>query len=140
VIARGVYPAVLRSHGPAGALEELATDLARPVRLSGRLSHRLSWEIESGIYWLAASAMQQLAGRAAEAPLRVQLAHRERQLAVRIEDPTATITAADLRAALTDDVDRLAALGGDVEITEDGAGGIALRAWLPDQLEPSVGP
>jgi hypothetical protein len=140
VIARGVYPAVLRSQGPAGALEELATDLARPVRLSGRLSHRLSWEIESGIYWLAASAMQQLAGRAAEAPLRVQLAHRERQLAVRIEDPTATITAADLRAALTDDVDRLAALGGDVEITEDGAGGIALRAWLPDQLEPSVGP
>lgn len=138
VIARGVYPAVLRSQGPAGALEELATDLPRPVHLSGRLFHRLSWEIESGIYWLAASAMQQLAGRPAETPLRVHLEHTERRLAARIDDSTAAITAHELRTALTDDVDRLAALGGDVEIAEDGAGGIALRAWLPDQLEPSV--
>jgi hypothetical protein len=140
LIARGVYPAVLRSQGPAGALEEVATDLPRPVRLSGHLSHRLSWEIESGIYWLAASAMQQLAGRVAETPLRVHVEHTQRQLSVRIEDPTAAITAYEVRTALTDDVDRLAALGGDVEIVEDGAGGIALHGWLPDQLEPSVGP
>jgi len=110
------------------------------VRLSGRLSHRLSWEIESGIYWLAASAMQQLAGRVTETPLRVHLEHSRRQLSVRIEDPAAAITAYEVRTVLTDDVDRLAALGGDVEIVEDGAGGIALRAWLPDQLEPSVRP
>lgn len=140
LIARGVYPAVLRSQGPAGALEELATDLPRPVRLSGHLSHRLSWEIESGIYWLAASAMQLLAGQVAETPLRVHLEHIQRRLAIRIEDPTAPITAIEIGTALTDDVDRLAALGGDAEIVEDGAGGIALRAWLPDQLEPLVRP
>jgi signal transduction histidine kinase len=140
VIARGVYPAVLRSQGPAGALEELATDLPRPIRLSGRLSQRLSWEIESGIYWLAASAMQQLAGRVAEAALRVQLEHTGRQLAVRIEDPSPPIPVQEVRAALSDDVERLVALGGEVEIAEDAAGGIALRAWLPDQLEPSVRP
>jgi hypothetical protein len=138
VIARGVYPAVLRSQGPDGALEELATDLPRPVRLSGTLSRRLAWEVESGIYWLAASAMQQLAGRPAEQPLRVHLEHTAGQLAVRIDDPTLGIAADELLAALTDDTDRLAALGGDTEITEDGAGGITLRAWLPDQLEPSV--
>ena len=140
LIARGVYPAVLRSQGPAGALEELATDLPRPVRLSGRLSDRLSWEIESGIYWLAASAMQQFTGQVAETPLRVHLEHTQRRLAVRIEDPAAAITAIEIRTALADDVDRLTALGGGVEIVEDGAGGIALRAWLPDQLEPSVRP
>jgi hypothetical protein len=138
VVARGVYPAVLRSQGPASALEELATDLPRPVRLSGRIPHRLSWEIESGIYWLAASAMQQLAGRGAETPLRVHLEHSEHLLVVRIEDPTAAITVQQVCAALTDNVDRLTALGGEVKITEDGAGGIALRAWLPDRLEPSV--
>lgn len=138
LIARGVYPAVLRSQGPASALEELATDLPRPVRLSGRPSRRLAWEVESGIYWLAASAMQQLAGRSAEQPLRVQLEHTQGRLAVRIEDPTVAMAASDVFAALTDDVDRLGALGGDLEITEDGAGGIALHAWLPDQLEPSV--
>ena len=138
VIARGVYPAVLRSQGPASALEELATDLPRPIRLAGRLSKRLSWEVESGIYWLAASAMQQLAGRPAEQPLRVQLDHTDGRLTVRVEDPTATMAAKDVLATLTDDVERLAALGGDMELAEDCAGGIALQAWLPDQLEPSV--
>jgi signal transduction histidine kinase len=138
VIARGVYPAVLRHQGPASALEEVASDLPRSVRLSGRLSRRWSWEIESGIYWLAASAMQQLAGRCAEAPLRVRLEHVEHRLVVRIEDPTLAMPVHLLHAALTDDVDRLAALGGNVEIAEDGAGGLALRAWLPDQLEPPV--
>jgi hypothetical protein len=68
----------------------------------------------------------------------VHLEHTTGQLAVRIADPTPATATDDVLAALTVDVDRLAALGGDVEITEDGAGGIALRAWLPDQLEPSV--
>ncbi|MGH3765639.1 MAG: hypothetical protein ACRDTX_10915 [Pseudonocardiaceae bacterium] len=138
VIARGVYPAVLRSQGPAGALEELATDLPRPVRLSGRPSKRLAWEVESGIYWLAASAMQQLAARPAEQPLRVHLDHIDGRLTVRIEDSTPAMAANDVLAGLTDDVDRLAALGGDMDIAQDGAGGIALHAWLPDQLEPWV--
>jgi hypothetical protein len=138
VIARGVYPTVLRDQGPYGALDELATDLPRPVRLSGSLSQRLAWEVESGIYYLAASAMHQLADQRAEQPLRVHLEHTTGQLAVRIADPTPATATDDVLAALTVDVDRLAALGGDVEITEDGGGGIALRAWLPDQLEPSV--
>jgi signal transduction histidine kinase len=138
VIARGVYPTVLRDQGPYGALDELATDLPRPVRLSGSLSQRLTWEVESGIYYLAASAMQQLADQPAEQPLHVHLEHTTGQLAVRIADPTPATATDEVLAALTVDIDRLAALGGDAEITEDGAGGIALRAWLPDQLEPSV--
>ncbi len=138
VIARGVYPTVLRAQGPYGALDELATDRPRPVILSGSLSQRLAWEVESGIYYLAASAMQQLADRPAEQPLHVHLEHAKGQLAVRIADPTPALATDDVLAALTVDMDRLAALGGDVEITEDDAGGIALRAWLPDQLEPSV--
>lgn len=138
VIARGVHPAVLRDQGPYGALEELATELPRPVQLSGTLSQRLAWEVESGIYFLAASAMQQLAGRPAEEPLHVHLDHTLGRLAVRIDDPALGTPAEGVRAALTDDIERLAALGGDVELTEDGAGGAVLRAWLPDQLEPSV--
>jgi hypothetical protein len=142
VIARGVYPTVLRAHGPYGApygaLDELATDLSRPVLLSGSLSQRLAWEVESGIYYLAASAMHQLADRPAEQPLHVHLEHTRGQLAVRIADPTPATATDEVLMALTVDMDRLAALGGDVEITEGGAGGITLRAWLPDQLEPLV--
>jgi hypothetical protein len=138
VIARGVYPAVLRDQGPYGALDEVATDLPRQVQLSGSVPDRLPWEVESGIYYLAASAMRQLAGRAAEHPLRVHLEHAEGQLLVRIEDPGATISVPELRAVLVDDADRLAALGGALELVEDASGGTELHAWLPDQLEPTV--
>ncbi|MGB9280776.1 MAG: hypothetical protein WCB57_11950 [Pseudonocardiaceae bacterium] len=138
VIARGVYPTVLRDEGPAGALDELAADLPRPVRLSGSLNRRWAWEVESGIYWLAASAMQQLAGRSAERPLHVHLEHTQGRLAVRINDSAAVTVAREVLKGLTVDIDRLAALGGDVEIVELRTGGIALHAWLPDQLQPSV--
>ena len=66
VIARGVYPAVLRDQGPAAALDEVAADLPRPVRLTGDLGGRLDWEIESGIYYVVAAAMGVLAGRPAD--------------------------------------------------------------------------
>jgi signal transduction histidine kinase len=138
VIARGVYPAVLRDQGPYGALDELATDLPRPVRLTGNLPARLAWEVESGIYYLAASAMQQLAGQAGERALRVHLTHADARLAVEIDDPTPSTSIAELRNGLAHDAERLAALGGDLEVSEDDAGGARLRAWLPEQLEPYV--
>jgi hypothetical protein len=138
VIARGVYPAVLRDQGPYGALDELATDLPRPVRLTGNLPGRLAWEVESGIYYLAASAMQQLAGQAGERALRVHLTHADARLAVEIDDPTPSTSIAELRNGLAHDAERLAALGGDLEVSEDDAGGARLRAWLPEQLEPYV--
>jgi len=43
VIARGVYPAVLRGQGPGAALGELAADLSRPVHLTGDVDIRLPW-------------------------------------------------------------------------------------------------
>ncbi|HEX4357002.1 MAG TPA: hypothetical protein VH141_05750 [Pseudonocardia sp.] len=138
VIARGVYPAVLRDQGPYGALDELATDLPRVVRLIGTLPDRLAWEVESGIYYLAASAMQQLAGQEADLPLRVQLAHSDGRLSVEIEDPAPGISIGALRDGLAHDAERLAALGGDLEVVSDGAGGARLRGWLPEELEPSV--
>jgi signal transduction histidine kinase len=138
VIARGVYPAVLRDQGPYGALDELATDLPREVRLVGTLPDRLAWEVESGIYYLAASAMQQLAGQAADRPLRVQLAHADGRLSVEIEDPTPGTSIGALRDGLAHDAERLAALGGDLEVISDEGGGARVRGWLPEELEPYV--
>jgi signal transduction histidine kinase len=138
VIARGVYPAVLRDQGPFGALEEVATDLPRAVRMSGNLTDRLSWEVESGIYYLAASAMGHLADRPGGHPLRVLLEHTDGRLVVRIDDPSPSSSAEEIRTALADHIERLTALGGDLKFTEDEAGGLELRAWLPDELEPNV--
>jgi signal transduction histidine kinase len=154
VIARGVYPAVLRDQGPVAALDELAADLPRPVRLTSDLSQRLAWEVESGIYYLAASAVQQLAGRPAERELVVHLEHADGRLSLRIRDPAPAVAAEQVRAALAGDAERIAALGGELELgfepdgsadsdvpTRSGAAQsrlVTLHAWLPDRLQPQV--
>jgi hypothetical protein len=139
VIARGVYPAVLRDQGPVAALDEVIADLPRTVRLTGEVPQRLAWEVESGIYYLAAAAMTHLGDQPARTELHVHLEHHDRRLAVRVDDPElGPGSAATLRAELAGDVERLAALGGDVEVDEYAAG-VTIVAWLPDRLEPLVG-
>lgn len=136
-IARGVYPAVLRAQGPLEALEELAADLPRSVRLRGALTGRLDWEVESGVYHVAAAALRHLGSGPADRELRAHLEHAEGRLRVRIEDPAPSAAAEELRAALAIDVERLAALGGELAISSD-ASGLVLHAWLPDRVEPLV--
>jgi signal transduction histidine kinase len=152
-IVRGVYPAVLRDQGVAAALEELVADLPRPVDLTGGPRQRLGWEIESGVYFVTASALRVLAGRPADRGIEVRLDHAGGRVSVCIEDPSPPVTRERLGTLLSDDAERLGALGGDLEVLEEGApsglepvgvgdrsepGPILLRAWLPDRLEPIV--
>jgi signal transduction histidine kinase len=139
LIARGVYPAVLRDQGPAAALDEVAADLPRPVRMIGGLGGRLDYEIESGIYYVVAAALSALAGRPADDELLVHLDHVDSHVTVRIEDPAASWSPEELRMALADETERLAALGGDLTLVTGAAPGtIELRVRLPDRLEPVV--
>jgi signal transduction histidine kinase len=140
LIARGVYPAVLRDQGPVAALDEVAADLPRPVRLTGGLGGRLDWEIESGVYYVVAAAMNALAGRSGPGELLVHLERTDGRVSVRIEDPAPTVSPDDLRGALTTDTERLVALGGVIDLTPDGAGpgSVEIRVRLPDRLEPVV--
>lgn len=141
-VARGVYPAVLRDHGPAAALEEVVADLPRPVRLTGRPEQRLPWELESSIYYVAASALRALAGRPTGPVLALHLDHADGRIGVHVEDPEPPVPVARLAELLADDADRLAALGGGLELRtpEEGAGDhpLLLYAWLPDRVEPVV--
>jgi signal transduction histidine kinase len=150
-VARGVYPAVLRDQGPAAALQEVAADLPRPVRLLADPSPRLAWELESGLYYIAASALRVLAGRRAEQELTLRLQPAPGRICVVIEDPVPPVSAVRLEALLAGDADRLIALGGALQITgtdEDdgnassvaGSGNlpIVVRAWVPDRVEPVV--
>ncbi|GAA2888593.1 hypothetical protein GCM10010472_53720 [Pseudonocardia halophobica] len=137
LIARGVYPQVLRDQGPVGALEEVAADLDRPVRLAGAPEDRLPWEVESGVYYVAASALQWLA--ASQGPeLEVELTHADGRLAVSVVDPRPGFAPGELRAALAGDLERLAALGGEAGLTTDEDGRLVLTASLPERLEPAV--
>ena len=138
VIARGVYPAVLRSQGPGAALEELVADLRRPVRLTGDLDVRVAWEIESAAYQVTAAALDVLAAPPATAEIQVRLTRGDGRVRVLVEDPAPAVTAERVRTVLVDDIERLAALGGDVECTDGGGPTLRLLAWLPDRLDAFV--
>jgi signal transduction histidine kinase len=149
-VARGVYPSVLRDHGPAAALDEVVADLPRPVRLHAHLSSRAAWELESGLYYAAASALRELAGRPAERELSLRLEECRGEISVVIDDPAPPVAPERLEAVLADDADRLVALGGGLLVTAHDADGadppssrgggpsIVIRAWVPDRVEPVV--
>jgi len=135
VIARGVYPAVLRSQGPGAALAELAADLRRPVRLTGDLDVRVAWEIESAVYQVTAAALDVLAAQPVTAEIRVRLTRGDGRVRVLVEDPAPPVTAEHVRTVLVDDTERLAVLGGDVECVDGGEPALRLLAWLPERLD-----
>jgi signal transduction histidine kinase len=143
-VARGVYPSVLRDQGPGAALDEVVADLPRPVRLHAELTSRAAWELESGLYYAAASALRELAGRPSEGELSLRLEEGGGRLGVVLDDPAPPVGPDRLAAALADDVDRLVALGGGLEIIRPGADGtrgsphVVVRAWVPDRVEPLV--
>jgi len=143
-VARGVYPSVLRDHGPAAALDEVVADLPRGVRLTGGLGERLPWELESGLYYVAAAAVRVLAERPADTPLVVRLERAGGRIGVVVEDTASPVPPHRLAVLLADDADRLAALGGGMDVEAPGGEGaddprrLVLHAWLPDRVEPVV--
>jgi signal transduction histidine kinase len=147
-VARGVHPAVLRDRGPATALEEVVADLPRPVRVTGGADARLAWELESGLYQVAASALRELAGTPGPGEVVARIEHIGGRFRVLIQDGTPPVGPRRLTELLADDVDRLAALGGALRVSADGPTGavqgdlgpLVLTAELPDRVEPVVEP
>ncbi|GLZ38955.1 hypothetical protein [Actinokineospora sp. NBRC 105648] len=138
-VVRGVHPAMLPERGPAAALGELAADVARPFRFEGDLGRRVGWEVESGLYHAAAAVVAQLAESAAAQAVRVRLSRSDGALRVRFTDAGSGLTDVELRAALADDAERLAAFGGTLT-TSVTAGVAEVRILLPERLdEPADG-
>ncbi|WP_157647784.1 hypothetical protein [Actinomycetospora chiangmaiensis] len=129
VIARGVHPAVLRDQGLRAALEEVVADLPRPVRLVGRLPGRLPREVESGLYHAAVATLAAVPG---DAPLEVTLGLAGGRATVEVTLPPRSGGGTD-PAVPADEADRLAALGGAVDVDTGG-----LRLWLPVELSPEA--
>jgi hypothetical protein len=138
VIARGIYPAVLRGQGPTAALEELAADLRRPVRLNSDLDVRVAWEIESAAYQVTAAALEVLAAQPVIGEIRVRMTRGRARVQILVEDPSPPVTAEQLRTVLFDDVERLAALDGTIECADGDGGELRLRVWLPYRLDAAT--
>lgn len=136
-VVRGVYPAMLPDHGPQAALEELAATLPHPVRFDGDLGRRASWQVESGFYHAVAAVLNLLAGKgiSSDYPVVVQFG-RDDALRARATAAAGQLSASDLRAALDQDTERLAALGGVLDCTvTDHVAVVTVR--LADRIDPT---
>ncbi|WP_432990151.1 hypothetical protein [Dactylosporangium sp. CA-233914] len=131
-VVRGVYPQVLRGSGVAAALAEMAATLPVPVHFHGDLGRRQGWEVESGLYQAAASAVTALCAAGGDEPVRVELARDGDVLTIRLEraGPQPDRVGADLR----DDTRRLAALGGRLSVaSRPGTATVLVEIRLPER-------
>lgn len=125
-VVRGVYPAMLPERGPRAALEELAATLCHPVRFSGDLGRRVGWQIESGFYHAVAAVLNLLAGEGfnRENPSVDVEFGRDDALHARLTTSLGALSVEDLRAALHQDAERLAVLGGELECSASGGAAV----------------
>ncbi|MEB3367749.1 hypothetical protein [Saccharopolyspora mangrovi] len=133
-VVRGVYPAMLPDKGPRAALEELAATLPHPVRFSGDLGRRVGWQIESGFYHAVAAVLNLLAGEGInrdDPAVEVEFG-RDEELRARLRTSVGDLSAGDLRAALHQDAERIAVLGGAMECAVSG-GAAAVSVRLADR-------
>jgi signal transduction histidine kinase len=129
-LARGIHPGVLTDHGLEPALEALADRAPLPVRVEAD-SGRLPAAVESAAYFTVAEALTNVAKYAHASRASVKLSLRNGHALVEVRDDG--VGGADPHAGtgLSGLSDRLAALGGRLELESPAGEGTLVRAEIP---------
>ncbi|HEY5834403.1 hypothetical protein [Streptomyces sp.] len=129
IIVAGVYPPTLGDHGLPAALRSLAASAPRKVQVDAADVGRWNTEVESGLYFCAVATLRAWAWSGEGEPIRVALRRHDGWARMSVTHPGC----ADVQDRTLGVVaDRVAALGGSVERTTDGAGcRLSVRVPLP---------
>lgn len=137
---RGLDPEVLRARGLAAAVLELADEMG--VRGHTQIENataglRLRADVEAAAYFCCVEALQNAAKHSPGAPLKVQFKHDADtgRLCFEVRDEGPGFDAkseprADVGSGLQNMADRMAAVGGAVEITSSERGTV-VSGWVP---------
>jgi signal transduction histidine kinase len=130
-LARGLHPAVLTDRGLAPALQDVANRSAVPVELGELPGERLPGPVEAAAYFTVSEALTNVAKYAQATSVHVEVTPRDGALAITVTDDG--IGGADPAggSGLRGLVDRLGALGGELEVESPPGSGTTLRAWIP---------
>jgi signal transduction histidine kinase len=133
-LAHGLYPAVLSDRGIPAALREAARHNPLAVTIESHTTERYSPEIESAVYFCCLEALQNAAKHAQDATgVWITLAPAD-ELSFEVTDNGRCVGpgAAPLAGAgLTNMHDRLAAVGGRLDVRAAHTGGIRVRGTIP---------
>jgi signal transduction histidine kinase len=129
----GIFPQVLADHGLVVALQRRATKF--PFEVAVDVDHavaaeRLEATVESTAWFVVGEALTNVAKHAAATRACVQLRWKE-GLAIEVVDDGVGIDGHQGGSGLTNMGDRVAAIGGTIEIAAGPAGGTVVRCHLP---------
>ncbi|MEU6258616.1 histidine kinase [Streptomyces sp. NPDC047043] len=130
-LARGLHPMVLAQSGLEPALAALGDRSAIPVRLHVSGTGRLPRDIEATAYYVVSEALTNAARHSGAGVVVVDVALVEGGLCVEVTDDGRGGARPGPGTGLQGLADRLAALGGDLQVDSPSGGGTRLRAALP---------
>jgi signal transduction histidine kinase len=135
-LARGIYPPMLAEHGLAAALEAQASKSPVPVTVETDGLRRYRQEAEAAVYFCALEALQNIAKYAAASRATVRLAGPAGpggalEFSVTDDGTGFDPGSAGYGTGLQGMTDRLAALGGDLDVRSEPGHGTTVTGWVP---------
>ena len=140
-LARGIYPPLLADQGLAVALSAQARKAAFPVDVEADGIGRYPQDAEAAVYFCALEALQNVAKYAGATKVCVRLHAEGDGLAFEVTDDGKGFDAqhTPLCAGLQNMADRLAALGGTLEVRSQPGQGTTVAGRLPVNSNASAG-
>jgi len=134
-LARGIYPPLLADKGLASAVEAQSRKASMPVRVETDGIGRYSQEFEAAVYFCVLEALQNASKYAEASDVTVRLWQENGDLLFSVADDGRGFDRETtlLGAGLQNMTDRLAALGGTLDIRSRPGGGTTVSGRIPVQ-------
>ncbi len=131
-LARGIYPPLLADKGLAAAIEAQGRKAALAVHVAADGVGRFSPDVEAGVYFCVLEALNNTAKYAGASRVDVRLSNPDGHLAFEVRDDGAGFdTSVATGTGLQGMADRLAAIGGAIEIHAELGAGTAVIGRVP---------
>jgi len=134
-LARGIYPPLLADKGLASAVEAQSRKASMPVRVETDSIGRYSQEFEAAVYFCVLEALQNASKYAEASDVTVRLGQENGDLLFSVADDGRGFDreTTSLGTGLQNMTDRLAALGGTLDIRSRPGGGTTVSGRIPVQ-------
>ncbi len=138
-LARGIYPPLLADKGLPAALEAQARKAVVPTSVSADGIGRFPQDVESAVYFSVLEALQNVAKYAGASQARVTLSNADGRLRFSVTDDGAGFdpSSTGYGTGLQGIADRLAVIGGELEVSSSPGTGTRVAGWLPTGSDPA---
>jgi len=130
-LARGIHPAILTEAGLAAALRVLARESVVPATVEADLPDDLADPVEAAAYYVAAEALTNAAKYAQASEVVIRASADAGELHIAISDDGRGGADPSAGSGLRGLADRVAALGGRLNVSSAAGGGTRVEAYLP---------